>query len=96
MTELLPGVRSYELDTDRVRMHVLESGPEDGIPVVLIHGNLSTGRFFEHLMPAAPERYRDRGGRVEAEWFEGSGHGPMFDASDRFRERFFTFVASAS
>ena len=35
-----------------------ESGPEDGVPVVLIHGNLSTGRFYEHLFDGAPERYR--------------------------------------
>ena len=30
-------------------MQVIESGPADGIPVVLIHGNLSSGRFYEHL-----------------------------------------------
>lgn len=39
-------------------MRVLESGPPDGIPVVLVHGNLSTGRFYEHLMPGAPTRCR--------------------------------------
>jgi pimeloyl-ACP methyl ester carboxylesterase len=39
-------------------MHVLESGPQEGEPVVLVHGNLSTGRFYEHLMPGAPARYR--------------------------------------
>ena len=39
-------------------MQVYESGPEDGIPVVLIHGNLSTGRFYEHLFDGAPARYR--------------------------------------
>jgi pimeloyl-ACP methyl ester carboxylesterase len=52
------GVRSQEAATSRLRMRYLESGPSDGIPVVLVHGNLSTGRFFEHLMPDAPERYR--------------------------------------
>ena len=45
---LPPGVRSDVVTTDRLRMHYLESGPENGIPVLLIHGNLSTGRFYEH------------------------------------------------
>ena len=56
--ELLPGVRSETAATDRLRMHWIESGPADGVPVVLVHGNLSTGRFFEHLMPAAPAGLR--------------------------------------
>jgi pimeloyl-ACP methyl ester carboxylesterase len=54
---LLAGVRSATVDTDRIRLHYLESGPADGTPVVMVHGNLSTGRFFEHLMPdLAPYR----------------------------------------
>src|SRR5262245_53393418 len=55
---LLPGVSSHNITTHRLEMHYLESGPEAGIPVVLIHGNLATGRFFEHLLPTAPNRYR--------------------------------------
>jgi len=45
-------------DTDRLRVNYVESGPADGIPVVMIHGNLATGRFFEHVMEAAPDGYR--------------------------------------
>lgn len=56
--DLLPGVSSHNVQTDRLRMHWIESGPPDGIPVIMIHGNLSTGRFFEHLLPDAPDRYR--------------------------------------
>src|SRR3954466_13161153 len=51
-------MRSHSVDTARLRMHLVESGPEDGIPVVMIHGNLSTGRFYEHLFADAPARYR--------------------------------------
>ena len=59
MTEnLLEGVRSRDVQTERLRMRVLEAGPEDGVPVVMVHGNLATGRFFEHLLPGAPQRYR--------------------------------------
>src|SRR6185436_18455914 len=51
-------MRSHRVKTDRLEMQLIESGPEDGIPVVLIHGNLSTGRFYEHLFDDAPSRYR--------------------------------------
>ena len=54
----MQGVRSSFVDTDRLRMRVLESGPDDGEPVVFVHGNLSTSRFFEHLLPELPPRYR--------------------------------------
>ena len=56
--DLLSGVRAGTVSTDRLETFVYESGPEDGIPVVMIHGNLSTGRFYEHLWPKAPGRYR--------------------------------------
>jgi pimeloyl-ACP methyl ester carboxylesterase len=56
--DLLPGVRANDIGTDRLRIHYIESGPADGVPVVMIHGNLATARFFEHLMPAAPADYR--------------------------------------
>jgi pimeloyl-ACP methyl ester carboxylesterase len=58
MLDLLSGVTSHDIQPDRLRMHYLSYRPEDGIPVLLIHGNLATGRFFEHLMPNAPDGYR--------------------------------------
>jgi pimeloyl-ACP methyl ester carboxylesterase len=51
-------MRSHRVATDRLEVQLVESGPEDGIPVVLLHGNLSTGRFYEHLFDDAPARYR--------------------------------------
>ena len=47
-----------KLRTSRMETAYIESGPQDGIPVVLVHGNLSTGRFYSHLFEGAPERYR--------------------------------------
>ena len=52
------GVSSHTVQTEQLRMKYIESGPADGVPVVMVHGNLSTGRFFEHLMPGAPENLR--------------------------------------
>jgi pimeloyl-ACP methyl ester carboxylesterase len=52
------GVHSQTVRTSRLNVHYIESGPSDGVPVLMIHGNLSTGRFFEHLMPGAPHSYR--------------------------------------
>jgi len=56
--KFLPGVSSHNVDTARLRMHYLSAGPDDGEPIVMIHGNLATSRFFEHIMTAAPDRYR--------------------------------------
>ncbi|MEJ3654598.1 alpha/beta hydrolase [Actinomycetes bacterium KLBMP 9759] len=56
--DLQPGVRARHVDTDRITMHVLEAGPADGVPVVFVHGNLSTGRFYEHVLTALPTAFR--------------------------------------
>lgn len=56
--DLMPGVEARSVTTSRLRTHYYQAGPDDGIPVVMIHGNLSTGRFFEHLWNGAPDRYR--------------------------------------
>lgn len=55
---LLPGISSAVIETPRLRTHILTSGPENGIPVVFIHGNASGSRYFEETMLALPGAYR--------------------------------------
>lgn len=56
--DLLPGVSARSVDTDRLSIHVYEAGDPQGVPVVLVQGNLSTGRFFEPVLATAPPGYR--------------------------------------
>ncbi len=55
---VLPGITSKTIPTDRLRTHVLFSGPEDGTPVVFIHGNFSSSTYWEETMLELPDRYR--------------------------------------
>ncbi len=52
------GATARDVSTDRLTVHCLDYGPADGVPVVMIHGNLSTGRFFEHLLSGMPDGFR--------------------------------------
>lgn len=54
----LPGVTSKMVQTPRLRIHVLSSGPDSGVPVLLIHGNASSATFWEETMLALPPQYR--------------------------------------
>jgi hypothetical protein len=38
---LPPGVESQQIETSRLRTHVLTAGPPDAPPLVLVHGNVS-------------------------------------------------------
>lgn len=58
MTDLLAGVSSHEITTPRLTMHYLASGRDDGEPVVMLHGNLSSARFFEHIISDGPQGLR--------------------------------------
>ena len=42
------------ISTSRLRTAVRISGDPDGVPVVLVHGNVSSSRFFEELMALMP------------------------------------------
>ena len=52
--DLLAGVSSTTVETPRLATHLLHSGPEDGVPVLFVHGNASSGRFFEETLAALP------------------------------------------
>ena len=52
------GVTLHETATDRITMRWAAAGAEDGTPVVLVHGNLATCRFYDDQLAACPEGFR--------------------------------------
>jgi pimeloyl-ACP methyl ester carboxylesterase len=54
----LEGVVSQLVQTARLKVHVLTTGPEDRTPVLFIHGNGSSATFWEETMLALPEGFR--------------------------------------
>ncbi len=54
----LPGITSKMIPTSRLNTHVLFSGPDEGTPVVFVHGNASSATFWEESMLALPAGYR--------------------------------------
>src|ERR671916_407808 len=50
--DLPEGVNSQVVATPRLETHLLASGPEDGIPVLFLHGNASSSRFFGETLAA--------------------------------------------
>ncbi|MDR3083415.1 MAG: alpha/beta hydrolase [Streptomyces sp.] len=57
-----------DVDTERLRTHCWVWGPEDGTPVLLVHGNLVTGRFWKAVAELLPA-----GARVVAPDLRGFG-----------------------
>jgi pimeloyl-ACP methyl ester carboxylesterase len=51
-------VETQFVDTPRLRTHCWTSGPADAEPLLLLHGNLTTGRFFQSLADALRDRFR--------------------------------------
>src|SRR4051812_30188286 len=57
----LQGGRRMEqrfIETARLRTHCWVQGPEDGEPLLLVHGNITTGRFWQAVANHLPERFR--------------------------------------
>jgi pimeloyl-ACP methyl ester carboxylesterase len=54
----IPGITAKTVTTPRLTTRVLFAGPDDGIPVLFIHGNFSSATWWEETMVALPEKYR--------------------------------------
>ncbi|HEY8379630.1 MAG TPA: alpha/beta hydrolase [Nannocystis sp.] len=46
------------VSTSRLRVHTRLAGPDGAPPVVLVHGNVSSGAFFTSLMEGLADRFR--------------------------------------
>lgn len=55
---LASSVTVQQVTTDRLTTNILVSGDPDGTPVCLVHGNVSSARFWAELMAAMPDEYR--------------------------------------
>jgi len=54
----LPGITSTVVDTPRLKMRMLFSGPENGTPVLFLHGNASSATYWEEIMLKLPAGFR--------------------------------------
>jgi pimeloyl-ACP methyl ester carboxylesterase len=55
---VIEGITARTMTTGRLSTRVLFTGPDDGIPVLFIHGNFSSATWWEETMVALPPRYR--------------------------------------
>jgi pimeloyl-ACP methyl ester carboxylesterase len=51
-------MQTLEIPTRRLRIHCWVDGPPDGEPLLLVHGNLSTGRFWKAVADRLQGRFR--------------------------------------
>jgi len=54
----MEGVTAKTIATERITTRVLLTGPEDGVPVLFLHGNFSSATWWEETMLALPAGYR--------------------------------------
>ena len=60
MSEITPleGITSQKVQTERLNIHLLTCGPQEGMPVIFLHGNFSSAVYWEETMLALPTGYR--------------------------------------
>ena len=54
----LPGVTATNVTTARLATRVLTTGPADGVPVLFLHGNVTSATWWEETMLSLPDGYR--------------------------------------
>ena len=54
----LEGITARMVSTERLTTRVLFTGPDDGIPVLLLHGNFSNATWWEETLVTLPPQYR--------------------------------------
>jgi len=54
----LPGIAPRTVTTNRLTTRALFSGPDDGAPVLFLHGNASSATWWEETMAALPAGWR--------------------------------------
>ncbi|MFC7447934.1 alpha/beta fold hydrolase [Rhodococcus daqingensis] len=69
MTIQIPRISHGYVDVDDVRVFYRETGPEDGVPLLLLHGFPTASHQFGRLMDALGSRYR-----LIAPDYPGFGH----------------------
>lgn len=75
----LEGITEKQITSSRLSTRVLFSGADDGIPVVFVHGNVSSATFWESTMLALPEGYR--GIAADNRGYGGSDESALIDAT---------------
>ena len=75
MSALPDAVRATDLTTSRLRTHVLEAGSPESPTLVLVHGNVSSARFFAELMATLADRWHCVA--VDLRGFGGSAPAPV-------------------
>jgi pimeloyl-ACP methyl ester carboxylesterase len=84
------------VETSRIRTHCFVSGPEDGVPPLLVHGNLTTGRFWQDVADGFPDGYRAGGGSVRELVVDGCGHGPPIERPAEVGEQLLAHIQGAA
>jgi pimeloyl-ACP methyl ester carboxylesterase len=82
--DLLPGVTARRVKTARLTTNVLTAGGRDGgVPVVFVHGNVSSSLFWQRVMLDLPVEYRPLA--VDLRGFGGTDPEPV-DATHGLRD----------